>query len=106
MGVFARLGNKRGTRMRERELRYYAYELIGIMKRTSNKKGSDLFVMDDFKLLRMNLISTSLATISLKSTQEVLNYIEKCREQLLMQNHRFPSYEELREELRPDQIFW
>lgn len=92
--------------MKERELRYFAYELMGIMKKTANKKGSELFVMSDFKLLRMNLINTSLATISLKSAQEVLSYIENSREQLLMKNRRFPSYEELREELRPDQIFW
>lgn len=83
----------------------YAYTLIGLMKASRHRSLDDPFTLDDLDMAKINLCNTAIATISIRSLQEILYLIEKERKQLAKHLHEPPTYQDMRSQFRPDTFY-
>lgn len=80
----------------------YAYSLIQLMKMANGRTLQDLFLMQDFKILQINFCDTAVGSISVRSLTEVLKLIEEVRLNLWVELQHPPTYQHMREALRPN----
>lgn len=79
----------------------YAYSLIHLMKKANGRTLQDPFLMQDFKIRQINFCDTAVGSISVRSLTEVLKLIEEVRLKLWVELQQPPTYQNMREALRP-----
>lgn len=79
----------------------YAYSLIQLMKKANRRTLQDPFLIGDFKILQINFCDTAVGSISVRSLAEVLKLLEEVRLKLWVELQQPPTYQHMREALRP-----
>ena len=87
--------------MRYDSLNHFAYVLVGIMKKSLKKKGSDPFKIKDFNILKMRICSSdSIASLNLLQLKEILTYVDMSCNLFEGSEQRKITYAELRNLLK------
>ncbi len=85
--------------------RYFAYTLVGIMKEHHHKELNDQFTLDDFNIIEISLMYSSLGKISVNSLQEILHLMQEVVRDIWQTKHQIPTYLDMREAFAPDAYY-
>lgn len=87
--------------MLQNDKKYYAYNLIQMIKHSQNKHLNDTFSPNDLNMYKINFMSSAIGGISVLCLQEILHLINNIYLQLLKTQKKLPTYEEMRNALSP-----
>lgn len=79
--------------------------LVGLMKKSTRRKGNDPFALKDFDLTKIPLTDTSISTLSLKTLKEILLFIDLSINKYSKTYKHKPNYNELRLYLMPQKLY-